>query len=66
MPDKYNMKPYRIKARQRYEKRTFDKTLLRLPKGQLEAVKQAAKAYGESVNKYIVTAIERRMKSPNQ
>lgn len=47
-------------ANQRWEKRNYDKTLLRLPKGALEQLKAAAAAEDESLNRYILIALERR------
>lgn len=43
----------------RYEAKVYDKTLVRLPKGRLDAVRAAAAAAGLSLNQYIVQAIER-------
>ena len=49
------------KAQQRavtkYDAKTYDKTLLRLPKGRLDIVRTHATAHGESVNGFIGRAI---------
>jgi len=50
----------RIKANQRWDARAYDKALLRLPKGALEQLKAAASEEGESLNRYILIALERR------
>lgn len=47
----------------RYQDKVYDKTLIRLPKGQLDIIKDHAAAVGESVNGYIVEAINRRMEA---
>lgn len=51
-----------IKAVQKYEKKAYDKILVRLPKGYLEEVlKPAADRAGESVNGYVKSAIDQRI-----
>ncbi len=53
------------KAQQRavtkYDAKAYDKTLLRLPKGRLDVVKDHASARGESVNGFIGRAISEAM-----
>ena len=53
------------KAQQRavtkYDAKTYDKTLLRLPKGRLDIVRTHATAHGESVNGFIGRAISEAM-----
>ena len=53
------------KAVARYEAKAYDKTLLRLPKGQLEEIKNYAAARGESVNGFIGRAIAEAMNRDN-
>lgn len=49
------------KATAKYEAKVYDKTLLRLPKGKLSAIKAHAAARGESVNGFINRAIDNQM-----
>ena len=49
------------KAVARYEAKVYDKTLIRLPKGQLDEIKSHAAARGESVNGFIGRAITETM-----
>lgn len=46
------------KATAKYEAKAYDKTLVRLPKGRLDAVRNHAAARGESVNGFINRAID--------
>ena len=39
----------------------LDEVRIRMPKGRKEAIKAAAAAAGESMNQYIITAIDQRM-----
>ena len=48
-------------AVQRYEAKTYDKILVRVPKGRRDEIQAAAEAAGQSVNAYIVEAVDRRM-----
>lgn len=50
-----------IKATTKYESANYDKILLRLPKGSREEIKEIAAAAGESVNGYILAAVDERM-----
>lgn len=53
------------KAQQRavskYMKENYDVFQIRMPKGKKERVKDAANAVGESLNQYIMTAIDERI-----
>lgn len=49
------------KAVAKYEAKAYDKVLLRMAKGQLDIIKEHAKARGESVNGYINRSVEERM-----
>lgn len=51
-----------IKATSKYESKSYDKILLRLPKGKRELVRAAAGRTGESLNGYITKAIDERMR----
>lgn len=50
----------KMKAIAKYEQKAYDKILLRLPKGASETLKALAAAEGESVNRYILVAVEQR------
>lgn len=47
-------------SNQKWEKRNYDRSSLVLPKGALEQLKAAAAAEGESLNRYILIALEQR------
>lgn len=51
------------RAVNKYVKTNYDRINVTMPKGQREIIKAAAAAAGESVNSYIVKAIEERMKN---
>jgi predicted HicB family RNase H-like nuclease len=50
-----------LKATQKWEEKAYDKTLIRLKKGQLDAIKAHAVKQGESVNGFINRAINETM-----
>lgn len=50
-----------IAAVTKYERNNYDKTTLRMSKGQLEPIRKAAEAMGQSTNAYIMMAIESEM-----
>lgn len=50
----------KIIANERWEKKAYDKVLVRMPKGALEQIRAAADAAGVSVNRYILEALEAR------
>lgn len=49
------------KAVQKYNKKAYDTTILRVKKGKLEEIKEHAKKQGMSLNGYIVQLIEKDM-----
>lgn len=49
------------KAVQKYVKDKYDRIVLTMPKGKKEEIKASAAAVGESMNQYIVSAIDQRM-----
>ncbi len=51
------------KAVAKYESKVYDKTLIRMPKGNLAIIKAAAEEQGESLNAYIVGAVNERLKA---
>lgn len=53
------------KAVAKYENKVYDKTLLRLPKGQLGSIKAHAEKRGESVNGFINRSITETMERDN-
>lgn len=50
-------------SRARYEKKAYDKALIRFKAGDLDMIRAAAEAAGESLNGYIVQAVAARMAS---
>ena len=54
------------KAVAKYESKVYDKTLIRMPKGNLAIIKSAAEKKGESLNAYIIGAIEKRMEAEQE
>lgn len=53
------------RAVHKYVKNNYDRLDVTVPKGKKDIIKAAADAAGESVNAYINTAIDRRMKQDN-
>lgn len=51
----------RIKANNRYNDKAYDRINIAIPKGRKAEIKSCADEKGESLNKYVVTAIEQRM-----
>lgn len=49
----------------RYEDKAYDKVLVRMPKGQKDAIKAHATAHGESVNGFINRAIGETIERDN-
>lgn len=54
------------KATAKYEAKAYDKTLVRLPKGKLEEVRDHAAARGESVNGFINRAVYSQIERDNE
>ena len=50
-------------SRARYEKKAYDKALVRFKAGELDTIRAAAEAAGESLNAYIVKAVAARMEA---
>lgn len=53
-------------ATKRFEDKNYDKALLRLPKGKKAEIQAAAEKQGESLNAYVIGAVERRMKTEQE
>lgn len=49
------------RAVHKYVKNNYDRLELAVPKGEKEAIQQAAKQAGQSVNAYVYEAVKRRM-----
>lgn len=49
------------KAVSKYMKENYDVYQIRMKKGQKDAIKAAAAAAGESMNQFIITAVDQRM-----
>lgn len=50
----------------RYMQKVYDRLNVLVPKGRRDEIKAAASAAGESMNQYIVTAIDQRMERDKQ
>lgn len=50
----------------RYMQKTYDRLNVLVPKGRRDEIKAAASAAGESMNQYIVSAIDQRMERDKQ
>ncbi len=57
----YKEKSEAIKYNNEFNKKTYDRINLTIPKGQKEVIQAIATAHGESVNAYIYAAILQRM-----
>ncbi|MGN0600771.1 MAG: toxin-antitoxin system HicB family antitoxin [Oscillospiraceae bacterium] len=53
-------------ATKRFEDKNYDKALIRLPKGKKAEIQTAAEKQGESLNAYVIGAVERRMKAEQE
>lgn len=53
------------KAVNKYVKANYDLYQIKMPKGKKDDIKAAAAAVGESMNQYIINAVERRMSRDN-
>ncbi|MEB3103102.1 transcriptional regulator [Ferviditalea candida] len=49
------------RAKNKYQAKNYDRVQFLVPKGRKDVYKAAAAAVGESLNEYIVKAIEERM-----
>ena len=60
MSDRKNSEA-RIRANNKYNAKAYERINIAVPKGRKEAIQDAALAVGESLNKYITTAVDERM-----
>ncbi len=60
MPGRKNSEA-KIRANNKYNAKAYDRINIAVPKGRKEAIQDAAAAIGESLNKYITTAVDERM-----
>ncbi|MGN0600359.1 MAG: hypothetical protein ACI4JK_10745 [Oscillospiraceae bacterium] len=51
------------KATAKYMKNNYDEIKTRVPKGKKSEIQAAAEKQGESLNAYVIGAVERRMKA---
>lgn len=51
----------RIRANNKYNEKAYDRINLAVPKGRKKAIQDAANAQGESLNRYVVKAIDDRI-----
>ena len=54
------------KAVTKYMKENYDVYQIRMPKGKKDSIKSAATAAGESLNQYIIGAVDQRMEQDAQ
>ena len=66
MTDESKVSKAQQKAVNKYVKNNYDRINVTFPKGQKEKIATAAAAVGESVNGYIIKAIEQRMEKDSQ
>lgn len=61
-----NISESRYKANQKYIKKTYERIVVVLKKGERDKVKAHAAKMGESTNKFVLRAIKQTMESDNQ
>lgn len=61
MPEETKISKAQQKAVQKYVKNNYDRVVLTLPKGRREAIKEHASHAGESMNAFIVRAVNETM-----
>lgn len=54
------------KATAKYMKNNYDEIKTRVPKGKKAEIQAAAEKQGESLNAYVIGAVERRMKAEQE
>ena len=50
------------RATQKYIKNNYDRLELRIPKGERESIKQHAEKMGESLNQFLIRAVQETMR----
>ena len=63
MPQKYT--EARKEGNRRWDAANLDRVSIAIPKGRKDIIKAAAVAAGESMNQYIITAVDERMERDN-
>lgn len=63
MPNSRKYTEAQKQSAKKWDAANLDRMSLAMPKGKKEEIKAAAIAAGESMNQYIITAVEQRMKS---
>ena len=53
----------RRRANEKYNAKAYDEIIVRVPKGRKAEIQAAADALGESLNKFVATAIDKRLES---
>ena len=53
------------KAVQKYVKNNYDRVVVTFPKGRRDAIKEYASTHGESMNSFIVRAVNKTMERDN-
>ena len=53
------------KAVQKYVKNNYDRVVVTFPKGRQDAIKEYASTHGESMNSFIVRAVNKTMERDN-
>ena len=56
----------RLKANAKWDKKAYDKVLLRLPKGKKDIIQNHTAKHGQSLNAFIVRAIDEAMQNDNE
>ena len=55
-----------MKATKKYEDKTYDKFLIRVPKGKKAIIQAHAETQGESLNAYVCGAVDARMEKEDK
>ncbi len=61
MPDPRKYTEAQKRSAKKWDAANLDRVSIALPKGHKETIKVAAAAAGESMNQYIITAVDQRM-----
>jgi len=61
MPEPRKYTEAQKKSARKWDAANLDRMSIAMPKGKKDAIKAAATAAGESMNQYIITAVDQRM-----